>query len=528
MKTYQTDICIIGAGLAGLACAYELLDSQQKIILVDRDSAENRGGLAKESFGGIMLVDTPYQRKTRIKDSPELALADWKSYAEFEEGDELCLRWAEKYCEQSVSMIMDWLHHKNVKFLSIVNWPERGWDKRGNSVPRWHITWGTGKKIIDNVLKAISEHPNSKNIQFLSQHNVEGYTKNNNFIVEGVDESNQTPFTITSEKLVIATGGVTGGNLQGVTQFYNKTIHPFTEILNGAHQFGDGKLHFVTEKNGGILKNLQNQWHYAGGIAHPHPKKEKHGLSLVPPRSALWLDSFGKRFSPPLVGNTDTSYLVHRILQSENQYSWLVLNKKIFLKELAVSGSEYMKAFINQSYVQLLKDLFFGNQNLWEKLTKNHPDVLIADDWNELIGKMNQLCQSDLMTVDVLTSEIQKYNESVINKDIKDVQIKAIQEHRKYIGDRIRLCNNQTINDESAKPFVAIRCRIISRKSLGGIVTDLHSQVINSSGKPIKGLYAIGEAAGFGGGGIHGKRSLEGTFLGSCILTGRIAGQHLK
>lgn len=529
-KPIETDLAIIGGGLAGLCCAYEVLNSGKKVLILDRDAAENLGGLARKSFGGVMLVDTPQQRKLGIKDSPKLAWHDWQSYAEFESDNTQGQAWAKLYCQESIPEIYEFLSGAGISFLSVVNWPERGYHRKGNSVPRWHITWGTGYELAVKVIGKLKNHPKAKNLTILHRHNVSDYVLQSGVVkgCSGIDEEHQREFSVRCQTLVAAHGGYCGGDLSFLRQHWNPDLlDPPKRMLNGAHSFGDGRLHLRGQEAGAQLKNLHLQWHYAGGVHHPNPTRPNDGISLVPPRSALWLDAMGQRFSPPLIPYTDTRHLVERITHSGYDYSWLLMNTKIAEKELAVSGSEFMTAFRNKSSIRLLLNLIFGNTALVERLKNDCVDVVFSNSLDELILRMQAL-ESNVQA-DHVKESIADYDAAIARgpRYLNDEQLRWILNFRSYRGDRIRTCNFQPINDKKAAPFIAIRTFLLARKSLGGLLTDLNSQVLNSEGQAIPGFFAVGEAAGFGGGGIHGKRSLEGTFLGSCVLTGRRCGRFL-
>lgn len=529
-KDYSADVIIIGGGLAGISAAIELLDNNKSVVLLDRDREEKFGGLAKESFGGILMVDTNEQRRMGIKDSPELALSDWLSFAEFGEDDLLPRKWAEYYVNAAKDEIYKWLLSHSVKFLPIVNWPERGLFVPGNSVPRWHIAKGTGFGIIRELIRNLNNHRNRSKLSANFCHNVTDLNTENNKVIgcSGIieDAPNRMEFTARGA-VIVASGGICGGNLTTLRKYWNpKWGVPPKIILNGAHKYGDGSIHFLVEKAGGNLTHMEKQHHYAAGIHHPNPGVFMHGLSLVPPKSALWVNSRGKRIGPvPLVTGFDTHYLVESVVKEQN--TWQILNFKIAVKELAVSGSEYMTAFKDNNRLKMLKQLLFGNKELVNRLLRESKDFVVANSLKELISKMNALNGDNAVDYETLSEEIKRYDEN-INRGQKyhnDDQIRRIVHARQYIGDRLRTCKFQKIVDKKAMPLIAIREYIVARKSLGGIQTDLDCRVLNKKGDPIAGLYAIGESAGFGGGGIHGKRSLEGTFLGSCILTGRRVGK---
>ncbi len=531
-KSYQSDVIIIGGGLAGIVTAFDLLDHNRKVIILERDEEKKFGGLAKESFGGVMMVDTPMQRRLGIKDNPDLALSDWLSFAHFKEDDILPRKWAETYVNTSIEMIYNWLVKRSVSFLPLVNWPERGMFAPGNSIPRWHIAWGTGYGIIQSVLRHLENHPKRNNLQIFFGHQANRLIRTNGAVTgcAGILEQTGEEFSAKADIVVAASGGMCG-DLGKVRKHWSQDWgQPPEVLLNGSHKFADGMIHDLIDKMGGNLTHLDKHWHYAAGVFHPNPDKEMHGLSLVPPRSALWINALGERIGPiPLVGYTDTRYLVEQICRQPGKYSWQVLNWKIALKELAVSGSDYMTAFRHKKKLRIILDTLFGNKELVQRLTSESKDFVTANSIPELVRKMNELDNEYKVDLSLLESEIKAYDDQIDRgpRYFNDDQLRRIANFRTYRGDRIRTCRFQKINDPKAMPLIAIREFILSRKSLGGVQTDLESRVLNKQGEPIPGLYAVGETAGFGGGGIHGLGSLEGTFLGSCVLTGRIAAKSI-
>ena len=534
-KTFRADVVIAGAGLAGLVAAHELLEGGKSVLLLDKDVPENLGGLARESFGGVHLIGTPQQRKTGIADSPERALRDWLRCAQFGEGDSWPRRSAQLYCDRSLDLIHAYLDGVGVRFLPVVNWPERGVFSPGNTVPRWHIAWGTGHAIVEQVVRALQTHPRSAHHAIRFRHAVEDVEVAGGRVtgLVGADLATGGRFVARGDQVVIATGGICGGDLSKVrAHWYAPWGAPPKVLLNGAHVFGDGAMHDAVARAGGNLTHLDKQWHYAAGVHHPAKRKPNDGLSLVPPRSALWLNATGERIGPvPLVGSTDTRFLVESILRQPGQYSWQLLNNTIAKRELAVSGCDYMTAFRHKKKLLMARQLLFGNQELVDRLARECPDdIVTARSLPELVDKMNERNLDGLRT-DLATLEqvVRDYDEQIDRGPayFNDDQLRRIWSFREYRGDRLRLCKFQKILDSGAMPLIAIREFILSRKSLGGIQTDLSCRVLRADGSPIDGLYAIGEAAGFGGGGIHGMGSLEGTFLGSCILTGRVAGRTI-
>ncbi|WP_027126954.1 FAD-binding protein [Gelidibacter mesophilus] len=534
MNVLNYENVIIGGGLAGISAAIELLDNNKKVLIIERDVEENLGGLAKKSFGGILFSGTPQQKKAGIQDSTTLLYEDWMRYGNFNETTSLGAQWAKFYSEHSISVIYDWLVAKKVDFLPVVNWPERGMDVKGNSVPRWHITWGTGYDLTHKVTSYLLNHPNKEHLEIKFQHKVDAIMIANQKAkgVEVIDEITNERLSITSENIIIASGGIMGGDLKLVKNHWPSKFHtPPDHLLNGSHNYADGTIHLDLDHKGIPSTHLDKQWHYAAGIPTPHPEEGKYrdGLSLVPPRSAIWVDATGKRFTPPLVAYTDTSYFVEHILNTKEQYSWSIMNWKIAIKELAVSGSEYMTAFRNRNKFRLIKDVLFGNKSLVNRLIEESDHFVIADTLDDLVQKMNQQDKNNIVDFEILKRDLKAYDDEIDRgkKYFNDEQLRRLVNFRLYRGDKIRTSKFQKILDPKAGPLIAVKQYILSRKSLGGIPTNLNSQVMDKDGDIISGLYAVGESAGFGGGGIHGSRSLEGTFLGSCILTGRVAGAHI-
>jgi predicted oxidoreductase len=529
--TYQSDVVIVGGGLAGIAAAFELLDQNLRVLLLERDEPQNLGGLARESFGGVMLVDTPLQRRSKIVDSPELAFADWLRVARFGEADLWPKRWAESYTGRSIEMIYEWLTARSIKFLPLVNWPERGMFEPGNSVPRWHIAWGTGKGLIETLLQHLDAHPRRANLQIRFGHRVERLLQSGAAVCgcAGQLEAGDETFAANAAAVLLTSGGICGGDLSLVRKhWYRPWGAPPKTLLNGSHRYADGLLHEAAARLGGRVTHLDKQWHYAAGIRHPQSPDK--GLSLVPPRSALWLNAHGKRIGPPpLVGYTDTRYLVEQVCKEPGQYSWQVMNWKIAIKELAVSGCDYMTAFRDGNKLRLALDLIFGNRELVRTLIRDAHDVVVAASLPELVQAMNGLGSEFQVDAGLLQAEVGAYDAQIDRGErfFSDDQLRRIANFRTYRGDRLRTCKFQKIDDPKARPLIAIREHILSRKSLGGVQTDLACRVLDHAGTPIDGLFAAGETAGFGGGGSHGSGALEGTFLGGCILTGRIAGRAI-
>jgi predicted oxidoreductase len=528
------DVAIIGGGLAGISAAIELLDRGLEIAIIDRDSEQNFGGLAMQSLGGMTLVNTPVQRLNGIHDSPEIALRDWHSSAQFSEHDHWPRQWAELYVNRSVDDIYNWLKPRGIKFFPIPHWVERGEFGDGNSLPRYHIVWGTGQHLVHTLINELKSHPNSNKLTYLFDHKVESLLLSNRTIcgLQGSHENTGQAFEVEAAIVLVASGGI-NGDIERVKREWDQTWgKPPEHLLNGAHQFADGTLHDAVTRIDGKVTNLHQMWNYAAGIHHPQPRVPHEGLSLIPPKSALWLDATGKRFGPlPLVTGFDTHKICKRIALDPYGYSWQVMNWKIALKEIAVSGAESNTAFRDRRILQLARDIFLGNHQLLEYLVDACEDVVTANSLEELVGKMNQL-NSSSQTVGGGTVVLENIKQAIAHYDAQidlgkefhnDDQLRRIAQVRNWRGDRSRTCKFAKILEKKSMPLVAFREFIVSRKSMGGIQTDLQSRVLANDGQPIPGLYAAGEAAGFGGGGINGLKSLEGTFISNCILNARMA-----
>ncbi len=532
MPSATHDVVIVGAGIAGIVCAIELLDQGRRVLLLDRDQPERLGGLARLSFGGMFAVDTPEQRRNGIHDSVDLALADWRAFAQFDADAVWPQRWARAYVSHCTQHMYCWLRGKGIRYLPLPNWVERGQFTPGNSLPRFHMVWGTGQKLATTLIGHLQAHRNINKLDLRFGQRVQGLLREGATVVgcNGVSEEDGRPFEARAETVVIAAGGI-NGNLDRVrANWHADWGSPPEVLLNGSHRFADGTLHDAAAVAGAQITNLDKMWNYAAGVHHYAPTQPFAGLSLVPPRSALWLNWRGERIGPqPLVSGFDTRDLVTQICRQSRQYSWQVMNRKIALKELAVSGAEHNPSIRDESKFGLLRDLLFGNRWLVDTLIAKCPDVVVAHTLPELVERMNTLQGDTAVDLATLQDVVQRYD-ACVRQPLKfrnDEQLRRIAFMRQYRADGLRICKQQPILDRKAMPLIAIREFIISRKSLGGIQTDLSSRALDAGGEPIAGLYAIGEAAGFGGGGVHGLRALEGTFLGSCILTARAAAAAL-
>jgi hypothetical protein len=519
------DVVVVGAGLAGLVATLELLEHGRDVVLLDRCEPHELGGLAREAFGGMFFVDSPEQRRSGIRDTPELALADWLRFADFDPDDELPRAWAEAYVRRARDEVRAWLRGLGVRFFPVVNWAERGVDGDGNSVPRFHLTWGTGRALVDQVWKAIQAHPRRSALDVRFRTLVTDLVMRDGRVAGVRLDSGE----LHARAVVIAAGGV-GGNLDIVRREWPAELGPPpANILMGSHPYADGALHEAVRRIGGRVTHLDRMWNYADGVHHPDPQRPGHGLKLIPPRSGLLLEPSGRRFRPPVIPTFDNHHALKRICATPQQYAWLVCNWRIARRELDVSGAQHNPHIRERRLVRFLLGILLGKPTLVRYFVERCPDVVTAPTLPELGARMAELAGDGALDPRLMERDIRAYDEMIRRGPAlhNDDQLRRIAQLRRWRGDRLRTCRFQPITDPKAGPLIAIRLQPLSRKSLGGIQTDLDCRVLSERGEPIEGLYAIGEAAGFGGGGMHGRRALEGTFLGGCVFTGRVAARAI-
>lgn len=520
----QADVIVIGGGIAGLVTTLELLEHGRDVVLLDRCRPEELGGLAREAFGGMFMADTPEQRRSGIPDSVELALEDWMRTADFDDADEWPRRWAEQYVARARDEVGGWLKAHGVRFFPVVNWAERGVHGDGNSVPRFHLAWGCGKALVDQVWGSIQDHRRRSSLDVRFETRVTALLDGPG--VRYVDNSG-TEGELEANAVVIAAGGV-GGNLDLVRKHWPSDLGPPPEhILMGSHYYADGAMHEEVSRIGGNVTHLSRMWNYADAVRHPRPQRPLHGLKLIPPRSGLVLDPTGRRYGPDaLIPTFDARYALERMCEDDRKYYWMICNEKIARRELDVSGSQHNPAIREKRPVRFLLSILLGKPVLLKHFVDECPDFVTADSLPELARKMESVTEDGALDAALMEAEVRRYDATLARgKSLwNDDQIRRIAQLRNWRGDRLRTAKFQQIaGDPSAGPLIAIRMTVMARKSLGGIQTDLGCRVLRDDGTAIDGLYAVGEAAGFGGGGVHGKKSLEGTFLGGCVFTGRLA-----
>lgn len=536
-KLISSDALVVGGGIAGIVSALELLRAGQSVTLVDKDTPERLGGLALWAFGGMALVGTPLQKKMGIADTPERAYRDWLRFGELDKNDSHSLDWAKYYVEHSRTEVYDWLRNEGIKFMPAVNWVERGLYGNGNSVPRYHVVWGTSRELTRTLIAAMHAANKKDQLTLLHRCSIDELIQAGNFmngVVNGaighhLDTGERIEFK--AHNVVLATGGINGSHQQVRQNWPVERAMP-DNMLNGAHPYADGALHHeVANKLGGHIVNAGEMWNYAAGFPHPYPHFDGHGLSTIPCKSALWLNHKGERMGPePLVTGFDTHELCQRVAQQEKPWTWHLLNWRIAIKEFAISGAEHNQRIRDKQFIRFAKELLItGNQNLIKQMAAECDDFIVADTLQELAEKMNALtCSHDIdpaqlqQTADDFDANFAKGN-ALENDD----QIRRILHARQWGPDKLRTCKPAPLQKPGAGPYIAIRMQLITRKSLGGLRTDLQCKVLAENNRPVRGLYCVGEAAGFGGGGSNGKRSLEGTFLPGCIMTARAAARSI-
>ncbi|MFD9109608.1 FAD-binding dehydrogenase [Streptomyces bottropensis] len=543
--SYDADVIVIGAGLAGLAATAELVDAGRKVILLDQEPEQSIGGQAHWSFGGLFFVDSPEQRRLRIKDSHALALQDWMGTAAFDrQEDHWPRKWAEAYVDFAAGEKRSWLHRQGVRFFPVVGWAERGGydaNGHGNSVPRFHITWGTGPGLVEPFERRVREGVARGLVQLKFRHRVTGLARSagavdtvTGEILEPSTIERGRPstrnvtgaFELKAQAVIVTSGGI-GGNHDLVRANWPERLGKAPEkMISGVPAHVDGRMLGIAEEAGAHLINRDRMWHYTEGIQNWNPIWENHGIRVLPGPSSLWLDARGKRLPVPLFPGFDTLGTLEHIMRTGYDYTWFVLDQKIIGKEFALSGSEQNPDLTGKS----VKDVFIRARADVPAPVKafmdKGVDFVVEKDLGSLVRGMNALTKEPLIDEAELRHEIVSRDREVANPFTKDLQVMAIRGARNYLGDKlIRTATPHRILDPKAGPLIAVRLNILTRKTLGGLETDLSSRVLTEGGDPLAGVYAAGEAAGFGGGGVHGYRSLEGTFLGGCLFSGRTAGR---
>jgi hypothetical protein len=547
----DADVIIVGAGLAGLVAAGELIAAGKQVVIVDQENAANLGGQAWWSFGGLFFVDSPEQRRMGIKDSVELAWQDWQGSAGFDrldDEDTWASKWARAYVEFAAGEKRSWLKERGLGWLAIVGWAERG-DGRaaghGNSVPRFHITWGTGTGVVKPFTDGALAAAETGQVRFLHRHRVDELIRDGSSITgvrgrilkndnasrgEASSREEVGDFELTAQAVIVSSGGI-GGNHDLVRKWWPSRLGtPPQEMITGVPAYVDGRMIDITEQAGARTVNRDRMWHYVEGIRNWAPVWPDHAIRILPGPSPLWFDALGRRLPYPYLPGFDTLGTLRHLRTTPElapyDHSWFVVTQRIIEKEFALSGSEQNPDITNKDYKLLASRVRKGAPGPVEAFKQKGADFVVAEDLSTLVDRMNALTPEPLLDAADIERQIVARDNEVANPFSKDAQMTAIQGARRYRGDRlIRVAKPHRILEPDAGPLIGVKLHVLTRKSLGGLQTDLQSRVLDAAGEPIDGLFAAGEAAGFGGGGVHGYNSLEGTFLGGCIFSGRAAGR---
>ena len=541
----DADVVVVGAGLAGLVATAELADAGRRVVLVDQEGEQSLGGQAHWSFGGLFLVDSPEQRRMGIKDSLDLARQDWFGSAQFDRPEDYWPRaWAEAYVDFAAGEKRSWLHAMGHRLFPVVGWAERGdgrADGHGNSVPRFHITWGTGPGIVAPFERRVRAAVAEGRVELRFRHRVDGLVTSGG-VVTGVRGAVLEPttvdrgrassrvavgdFEIRAQAVVVTSGGI-GGDHDLVRKAWPKRLGaPPRTMVAGVPAHVDGRMQSITARAGGRIINPDRMWHYVEGIQNWDPVWANHGIRILPGPSSLWLDATGRRLPAPYYPGFDTLGTLRHLRGTGHDYSWFVLTQKIIEKEFALSGSEQNPDLTDKDVRLLLSRVRSGAPGPVEAFKQHGADFVVADTLAELVAGMNALTGDGLIDLASLRHQVEARDREMDNAFTKDLQIAALRSARAYRGDKlVRVASPHKMLDPRNGPLIAVRLHVLTRKTLGGLETDLDGRVLTASGEPLAGVYAAGEVSGFGGGGMHGYNSLEGTFLGGCLFSGRQAGR---
>lgn len=546
--THSHDVVVVGAGLAGLVTTAELLAAGRRVLLLDAEPPASLGGQAWWSFGGLFLVDSPEQRRLGVRDSAELALADWLGSADFADdgSDRWGRAWAEGFVDFAAGDLRPWLHRQGVRWFPLVQWAERGGylaSGHGNSVPRFHVTWGTGPGLVEPFVRALLAGHRDGRVDVRFRHRVTALTTTDGRVT-GVRGDVLAPssaergapstrdvvrtFEADAPAVVVATGGI-GADHALVRATWPASAGRLPDrMLSGVPDSVDGSGIEAARDAGAHVAHTGRMWHYPEGVTNHSPVWTAHGIRILPGPSPLWLDADGHRLPVPLFPGFDSLGALRHITSRGDDHSWFVLDRTILGKEFALSGSEQNPDLTGRDVRLLLDRVRPGAVGPVEEFARRSPEFVAAATPAELAAGMNALSGTTRIDPDALARTIALRDAQVVSGLGKDLQVTATAMARRYVVDRaIRVAPPHRLLDPAHGPLYAVRLSVLTRKTLGGLATDLEGRVLRPDGDVLPGLWAVGEASGFGGGGVHGHRALEGTFLGGCLFTGRTTGRAL-
>jgi uncharacterized protein len=544
---HDADVIVVGAGLAGLVAAAELASAGRRVIVVDQEPEASLGGQAFWSFGGLFLVNSAEQRRLRVRDSHELALQDWMGSAGFDRDEDYWPRqWAEAYVDFAAGEKRSWLRQQGIRLFPLVQWAERGGyfpGSHGNSVPRFHVTWGTGPGVVEPFVRRVRDAEQRGLVRLLFRHRVTALATSGG-AVEGVDGEVLEPssvqrgvassrevageFSLRAAAVLVTSGGI-GANHDLVRRSWPPRLgRPPAHLLSGVPAHVDGLMLGVAQAAGARVINPDRMWHYPEGVTNHAPIWDRHGIRILSGPSPLWLDATGRRLPPPLFPGFDSLGALQAVTASGHGHSWFLLNRRIIGKEFALSGSEQNPDLTGRDVRQVLGRARIDVPGPVQAFLDDGVDFVQRSDIHDLALAMNELVGAPLIDPDDLERTVRQRDLQVDTGLGKDPQLAAVYASRRFVGDKlIRTVKPHALMDPAAGPLIAVRLHVLTRKTLGGIETDLSGRAMTAQGTAVPGLYAAGEVAGFGGGGMHGYRALEGTFLGGCLFSGRSVGRAI-
>lgn len=542
------DVIVVGAGLAGLVAATEAAERGLSVCVVDQEGEQNLGGQAFWSLGGLFFVDSPEQRRMRVRDNLDLARQDWFGSAGFDRPEDYWpRRWAEAYLTFAAGEKREWLHRLGMRWFPVVGWAERGGalaDGHGNSVPRFHVTWGTGPGVLAPFIEKAKVMAASGRLNFRFRHRVDhldiidgrvagvsGAVLATDPVLRGQQSSREVEddFTLSAAAIIVSSGGI-GGNQELVRRNWpvERLGKPPADMVCGVPAHVDGRMIGITEAAGGAVINPDRMWHYTEGVKNHDPIWPGHGIRILPGPSSFWCDADGNRLAAPAMPGFDTLGTLKMLGERGSGHSWFILTKAIIKKEFALSGSEQNPDLTGKDVRLLLKRLGKEPPGPVRAFMEHGEDFAVRDTLEELVVAMNAISGDARLDIDHIRRQIEARDREIVNGFSKDAQVTAIHGARRYLGDKLmRTAKPHRLLDPAMGPLIAVRLHVLTRKTLGGLHTDLEARVLDAAGEPVPGLYAAGEVAGFGGGGMHGYNALEGTFLGGCLFSGRIAGRSV-